>query len=394
MNTTGDLRRIFKAIVMNPLSADRVDAYDPGYLVVSGDRIDRLSAEDPRPALPSAEFIDLGQCTILPGFVDTHVHLPQFAIMGIGAGELLEWLNTYTYPEEKRFANPEYAAKISQQFFDALVANGTTCAAIYSTIHEDATDIAFSTAQAKGIRAFIGKVMMDRNSPEGLLEETEASIACSKRLFDKWDGAESGRLRYAFTPRFAAACSMELMKRIGDIAQERGAIVQTHLSENKSEVEWVRRLFPSIPSYAAVYDSAGLLTERSIMAHCIHLSSDEIELLSRRRAHVAFCPYSNRTLRSGTMPYQTLHAAGLNISLGTDVAGGPSLSMLDQMREAMAAARISRSEALYLATLGGAKALGLAGRIGNFDPGKDADFVVVDQESVREVYVRGKLVYG
>jgi len=168
--------------------------------------------------------------------------------------------------------------------------------------------------------------------------------------------------------------------------------VQSHLSENRHEVEWVRRLFPSSPSYAAVYDSAGLLTERSIMAHCIHLAPDEIALLSRARTKVAFCPYSNRTLRSGTMPYQTLRDAGLNISLGTDVAGGPSLSMLEQMREAMTAAQIPWSEALYLATLAGAKALGLADRIGNFERGKDADFVVVANDVVEEVYVRGRRV--
>ena len=387
-----DSRRIFKASVLNPIAPDRVDAYAPGYLTVAGGKIEQLTSDDPRPALRFAEYIDISHKTIMPGFVDTHVHLPQFAIMGIGSGELLSWLNTYTYPEEARFADPEYAAKISQQFFDALVANGTTTAVVYSSVHEEATDIAFCAARASGIRAFIGKVMMDRNSPDALLEETEQSISRSVRLFNKWDGAEEGRLRYIFTPRFAAACSMQLMKRVGAIALERGAFVQSHLSENRHEVEWVRRLFPSSPSYAAVYDSAGLLTERSIMAHCIHLAPDEIALLSRARTNVAFCPYSNRTLRSGTMPYQTLRDAGLNISLGTDVAGGPSLSMLEQMREAMTAAQIPWSEALYLATLAGAKALGLAGRIGNFEPGKDADFVVVANDVVEEVYVRGRRV--
>ena len=387
-----DSRRIFKASVLNPIAPDRVDAYAPGYLIVAGGKIEQLTSDDPRPALRFAEYIDISHKTIMPGFVDTHVHLPQFAIMGIGSGELLSWLNTYTYPEEARFADPEYAAKISQQFFDALVANGTTTAVVYSSVHEEATDIAFCAARASGIRAFIGKVMMDRNSPDALLEETEQSISRSVRLFNKWDGAEEGRLRYIFTPRFAAACSMQLMKRVGEIALERGAFVQSHLSENRHEVEWVRRLFPSSPSYAAVYDSAGLLTERSIMAHCIHLAPDEIALLSRARTNVAFCPYSNRTLRSGTMPYQTLRDAGLNISLGTDVAGGPSLSMLEQMREAMTAAQIPWSEALYLATLAGAKALGLADRIGNFERGKDADFVVVANDVVEEVYVRGRRV--
>ncbi|HMF02161.1 MAG TPA: amidohydrolase family protein, partial [Terriglobia bacterium] len=195
-----------------------------------------------------------------------------------------------------------------------------------------------------------------------------------------------------FTPRFAGSCSMELMKRVGEIARDRHAFVQSHLSENLDEVTWVRRLFPECASYTAIYDSAGMLTERCIMAHCIHLSTDEIARLSRSQVNVAFCPYSNRTLGSGTMPYRKLRDAGLNISLGTDVAAGPSLDMLEQMQEATAAANISWFEALYLATLGGAKALGLSDQIGNFESGKDADFVVLDQSSVREVYVGGKLV--
>jgi len=389
MSTSDDLRRIFKACVANPIAIDRVDAYDPGYLVVKGDKIEQLSRGDPRPAMPSAEFIDFGKKTLVPGFVDTHVHLPQFGIMGVGSGELLTWLNTYTYPEETRFADPEYAVTIARKFFDALVVNGTTTAAIYSSVHEKATDIAFSIARTKGIRAFIGKVMMDRNSPPALLEETDESIAASLRLFERWDGADNGRLRYVFTPRFAGSCSMELMMRVGKITRDRNAFIQSHLSENPGEVAWIRQLFPTFPSYTAVYDSAGMLTEQSIMAHCIHVTADEIAVLCRQGVNVAFCPYSNRTLHSGIMPYRRLRNAGLSISLGSDVAGSPSLAMLDQMREAMAAADITWSEALYLATLGGAKALGLSDRIGSFGAGKDADFVVVDRDAVQEVYIRG-----
>jgi guanine deaminase len=390
--TTSEVRRIFKGLVKNPVGPDRIEIHDPGYLVVAGEKIEKLSDEDPRTRPPSAEFIDFGRKVIMPGFIDTHVHLPQFAIIGT-AGDLLTWLNTYTYPEEARFADPEYARKISEQFFDAMIANGTTTAAIYCSVHEEATDIAFSTAQSRGVRAFMGKVMMDRESPPALRESADDSIAASLRLFEKWNGADGGRLNYVFTPRFAGSCSMDLMKRVGEIAEERGAFVQSHLSENKDEIELVKRLFPDFPSYTSVYDSAGLLTERCIMAHCIHLSSDEISLLARRRTNVAFCPYSNRNLRSGTMPYRRLRDAGLNISLGTDIAGGPSLSMLVQMEEAMIATDIKPGEALYLATLGGARALGIADQVGNFAPGKDADFVVVDGDSVAEVYVRGRRVY-
>ena len=190
--------------------------------------------------------------------------------------------------------------------------------------------------------------------------------------------------------------TVELMKQVGRIARDRGAFIQSHLSENKEEVEWIRKLFPECPSYTEVYDAAGILTGRCVMAHCIHLSRAEMDLLARRGTRVAFCPYSNRNLRSGTMPYRELRKAGLTVALGTDIAGGPSLSMIDQMREAMTAAGIDSYEALYLATLGGAEALGLAGSIGNFEAGKDADFVVLDEtgeSAVTAVYVRGKRVY-
>jgi len=409
---SGANTRIFKGVLFNPIARDRVDLYDPGFLIVQGEKIVRVQSSDPLPEFPNAEFRDLKEKVLLPGFVDTHVHLPQFAIMGAGNGELITWLNTHTYPEEAQFADPEYAEKISRAFFDELVANGTTTAAVYSSVHERATDIAFSAARSKGIRAFIGKVMMDRNSPESLLEETKDSIQASVQLFEKWDNTDGGRLRYVFTPRFAASCSMPLMRNVGRIAEETGAFVQSHLSENQDEVAWIRRLFPDAPSYTAVYGEAGLLGKRTIMAHCIHLSSAETALLAERHVKVAFCPYSNRTLHSGTMPYGKLLAAGLAVALGTDVAGGPSLSMFETMREAIHAAGIAPAEALYLATAAGADTLGLRERIGNFGPGKDADFIVADpklsctpmealselclrgnKSSVVEVYVRGRLMY-
>jgi guanine deaminase len=378
---------------MSPRADGSVDRYDPGYLVVSGSRIERFSRQDPRPEFPAAEFVPLDGKTIVPGFIDAHVHLPQYAIMGKGKGELLTWLADYTYPEEARFSDPAYASQVVQAFFDAMIANGTTTAAIYSSVHEEATDIAFRTAHAKGVRAFIGKTMMDANSPEDLQETTEDSIAASLRLFDAWDGADDGRLRYVFTPRYAGSCSMELMQQVGHLARERGAFVQSHLSENRNEVEMIRKLFPESASYTAVYGSAGLLHERSLMGHCIHLSDEEIHTLAATRTTAVFCPCSNRALHSGTMPYARLRRAGVHVALGTDIAGGPTLSMVRQMDEARDIADISQDEALVLATLAGAEALGLADRIGNLESGKDADFAVLDKDRVVEVYVRGRSVY-
>jgi guanine deaminase len=378
--TTHAIRRleVFKGLIMNPVSLDRVDFYAPGYLVVRDGRIERLTDRDPRSEFPSAPFHDFGPCAILPGFIDTHVHLPQLAIMGIDGGTLLEWLKLYTFPEEERFSNPEYAQVISRLFFAQLIANGTTCAAVYCSVHAEATDIAFQSAAESGIRAFMGKSMMDRNAPDILLESREQSLSDSISLLEKWDGFDHGRLRYAFAPRFAGSCSMELMRGISEVAAERQAFIQSHLSENVDEVKWVRSLFPERSSYTDVYVSAGMLGSRTILGHCIHLSDPEISELARSRTNVAFCPYSNRTLRSGVMPFARLRDAGLQIGLGTDIAGGPSLSMFRQMGEAVNSASVSTRGAFYLATLGGAKVLQLDNHIGSMDPGKDADFTVID----------------
>ena len=240
----------------------------------------------------------------------------------------------------------------------------------------------------------------------------EALRALERALRRMLGNADGGRLRYVFTPRFAGSCSMSLMHRVGQTARETGGIVQSHLAENVDEVRWIHELFPDKPSYAAVYDAAGLLGARTIMAHCIHLSDEETNLLAKRQVKIAFCPYSNRTLRSGIMPYRKLRNAGLTISLGTDIAGGPSLSMFEQLREAIRATAMTPVQALYLATLAGARALGISDQIGNFAAGKDADFTVVDvmprrtaeealstlclqcdKKCVVEVYVQGNLMY-
>jgi guanine deaminase len=397
MTNIHDIRRteIFKSLIMNPISADCMDVYSPGYLVIHDGCVKRLTHDDPRQEFPAAMFHDLDGFAILPGFIDVHVHLPQFAIMGIGGEPLLDWLADYTYPEESRFSDPEYARHISEQFFDALLANGTTCAAVYCSVHEPATEIAFEVAARKGIRAFIGKTMMDQNVPEQIREDTEASVASSSRLHGRWDGANEGRLRYIFSPRFAGSCSMRMMQSVAAIAHQRGAFIQSHLSENRMEVNWIRDLFPESVSYANVYADAGLLGDRTIMGHCIHLTDAEITVLAQTHTRVAFCPHSNRTLRSGTLRYDALQAAGVPIALGTDVAGGPSLSMFRQMGEALNSANahspcLTPAGAFFLATLAGARALHLEDRIGSLDPGKDADFAVIDYRRTDPLSGRGE----
>lgn len=390
------MKKIYKSLVINPVSEEKVEIYNPGYLVVCEGKILSLTNKDPSSDYKGSELVNFENKIILPGLIDTHLHLPQYSFLGKGTDlELLEWLETLTFPSEARFSDPEYARNITEKFFDDLIAHGTTTASIYTTIHEQATDIAFSMADKKGMRAFIGKVMMDQNSPEELLENTEESLKASIRLFKKWDNYDNGRLRYIFTPRFAPTCSMELMRGVGKFIKENNAYAQTHLSENLNEIKLVGDLFPKSSDYTDVYNSAGLTGKKVIMAHCIHLTNKEIRILAETGTKIAHSPYSNENLKNGVMPYMKMKKAGITVGLGSDIAGGPSISMFEQMKQAIKASEkaiktyedinqtMSPSEALYLATLGGANVLGIADITGNLSKDKEADFIVINSEKIK-----------
>ncbi len=342
------------------------------YMTVRDGTVVRLSNER-----PVGEVVDYSDFVILPGFVDAHVHLPQFHERARISDSLLEWLERYIFPAEMRFSDIEHAETVSREFFSELIKNGTTTAVVYSSPHEEATDVAFRIAASSGMRAIIGQVLMDRNGPEELLTTPEKARVSTRRLAEKWHGY-GGRLYYAVTPRFAVSCSMELMKTAGLVASEMGLYVQTHLSEQVEEVETVRRLFPDVPTYTEVYDRAGLLGPRTVLGHAIHLSDGERELLSLRGSSIAHCPSSNFFLHSGVMDLRRHMKFGLTVALGSDVAAGPFISMLDVLRDAYYANFMRPEEAFYMLTMGGAKALGMADRIGNLKEGKYADFVVVE----------------
>lgn len=396
---------ILKGIIFNPLSDEKMDIFNPGYLVVSSQGlIEGCFRKNPKANFQKAKMINFGTKIILPGFVDTHVHLPQYAFAGIGNLALLPWLRKYTFPREKVFKNSEIARQGSAVFFDDLAKNGTTTALVYCTIHRQATDIAFQSALQKGLRVIMGKVMMDQNAPRGLLEKTNTSLQESEELIQKWHGRDEGRLQYALAPRFAITCSKALMKGVSVLRKQYDVYIQTHLAENKEEIVYVSKLFPKAKHYTDVYESLGLLGKKTIMAHCIYLETDERQLLKKTETKIAHCPTSNRFLQSGVMPYRTWQKEGLTIGLGTDVAGGYSLSLFNEMKEAIETSKthnmfnshnkqdiISPSEALYLATLGGAKVLGLEDKIGNFVSGKEADFLIVDS-SIADPF-RGKSPY-
>lgn len=363
--------RLFRSQILNPAVEDRYTLHVDGGLVVdrSGIILEVGDYHEIKHQYPSANVIDCSDRLILPGFIDTHTHLPQYRVVARYGKELLEWLNRDIFPAEREFT-PETADTLCPLFFRSLLSHGVTTAAIYCSVRKDSTHVAFEWAEQTGIRAIIGKVLMDQNSPDFLLENTAESLHASEEVCRRWHGAANGRLLYAFTPRFAQTCSRALMKAVGDLAGQYGAYVQTHLAEHPAELQWVRALFPETRHYTDVYFRAGLLGPKTILAHAIHVSSDERRLLADTRTCLSHCPTSNLFLKSGLMPLRELLDTGLHIGLGSDVGGGPTLSPFEVMRSAIyvhtarrflpdfGGGEISSATAFYLATLGGAQAWG------------------------------------
>jgi len=420
---------LYRAHFLSPASPTRLVEFHDGLMEVNAEgRITEIgSYEEVAPRHPGEPIQDFRPLWIMPGMVDLHVHLPQHEAVAMDGLELLPWLETFIFPAEARFADAEFARRSAARFFEGLLYRGTTTAVIYATVHPHATDAAFQEAERCGIRAVIGKVMMDRHAPDALQEETEASLAQSEALCQSWHGRDHGRLSYAFTPRFAPTCSAELMKGVGILAEKYDAFIQTHISENLQELEWVKELFPEASSYTDVYRRMGMLGRRTLLAHGIHLNKHERALLRETGSTVIHCPRSNAFLRSGIMPLRRWLDEGMQMGMGTDVGAGPSLSMWAEAAFACTASKLrwaerqnmadhlrllgvldetQRSEvirvlglfsdapvdpvqAFHLATLGGAKALGMEERIGSLAVGKDADFVVVDPRIADPAEERG-----
>ena len=319
---------------------------------------------------------------IVPGFVDCHVHFPQAEMIASYGERLLEWLKRYAFPAELKYARAAYARRGARFFLGELLRNGTTTASVFPTVHPASVEALFSEAERLNLRLVSGKVLMDRNAPRGLRDTPERSLNESRALIEKWHGR--GRLLYAVTPRFAATSSERQLKAAGRLLREHPTVrLQTHLSENREELSWIRKLFPWSRSYLEVYDRFGLVGPRSLFAQSIHLSDAELRRLASVGAAVAFCPSSNLFLGSGLFSLKRTAARGVAVGLGSDVGAGTSFSLLENMEDAYKVAqlrgeRLTPLKAFYLATLGGARALGLDGRIGSFLPGKEADFAVLD----------------
>jgi guanine deaminase len=390
--------RVLRAPIFTPV-ADPFDqpleesyrTYDDGYLLV--DDAGRIAAVgDWRDAPADAERIDLGDHVLItPGFIDTHLHAPQLEMIGSYGGHLLEWLNRYTFPTEAKFRDPGHAAFIAKAFFDELLRHGTLCALVFSTIHSEATDLLFMEAERRGFRGLIGKTMMDRNAPDYLLESAPESYDASRALLQKWHGR--GMLRYAITPRFAPTSTPEQLELAGALKREfPDAYVHSHISENLNEVRWVQELFPEA-EYADVYDRYGLLDERTVLAHGVWLTEEELDLLARRGAKIAHCPNSNLFLGSGLFRLHHVLGSGVRVGLGTDIGAGTTPSMFNAMADAYKVQQVqnvslSPFHLWYLATLGGARALSLDSETGSLEAGKSADFLVLDLHATPLISLR------
>lgn len=319
---------------------------------------------------------------IVPGFVDCHIHYPQTEMIAAYGEQLLSWLNNYTFPTELKFSDPRYAAKVATFFLDELLRNGTTTALVFASVHAQATDAFFQEAQRRGLRMIAGKVLMDRNAPAELCDTVESGYQQSRELIKRWHGVD--RLQYAVTPRFAPTSTQEQLVKAGDLLREFPDVyLHTHLAENPHELAWVKELFPQAENYLDVYDQAALLGRRSIFAHGVHLCDGECERLAQSASVVAHCPTSNLFLGSGLFQMAKLHRHGVRVGLGTDVGAGTSFSLLQTMDEAykiqqLQSEKLDPFQAWYLATLGGACALDLDKKIGNFTQGKEADFAILD----------------
>ncbi len=334
---------------------------------------------------PQTTLVELSDKLITPGFIDTHVHYPQTEMIASPAAGLLPWLDSYTFPTERGFADPEHASEVAEFFLDQLLSCGTTTALVYCTVHQHSADALFEASEARNLRMIAGKVLMDRNCPEFLRDTAQSGYDDSAALIERWH--KRGRQLYALTPRFAPTSTPAQLEACGTLARlHPDVFIQSHVSENTDEVKWVAELFPGHRSYLDVYEHYGLLRRRAVYGHCIYLDDRDRARMAETGALASHCPTSNLFLGSGLFDFEKAGEAGMAVALGTDVGGGTSFSMLQTMNEAHKVARmrghhLTAARMFWLATAGAAQALGLEETVGTLRPGSEADFIVLDPEA-------------
>ncbi|MEO9334542.1 guanine deaminase [Pseudomonas guguanensis] len=382
--------KAYRAAILHSLADPAVvgveqsyEYFEDGILLIENGKVAQVGpAAELLPKLAGVEIQHYRDALITPGFIDTHIHYPQTGMIASYGEQLLDWLNTYTFPTERQFKDKAHASDVAAIFLKELLRNGTTTALVFGTVHPQSVDAFFEQADKLNLRMIAGKVLMDRNAPDYLTDTAETGYAESKALIERWHG--KGRLHYAVTPRFAPTSTPEQLELAGKLLGEYPDLyMHTHLSENRKEIEWVKELFPERKGYLDVYDHHKLTGPRAVFAHGVHLCDDECKRLAETGSAVAFCPTSNLFLGSGLLDLNKLEAHGVRVGLGTDVGAGTSFSQLQSLNEAykimqLQGKKLDPFKSLYLATLGGANALYLDDKLGNFLPGKDADFLVLD----------------
>ena len=369
----------------------KYEIFENGYIVVCGKSIIGVYKELTE-EYRDIRVEDYGNSLIIPGFVDLHLHAPQFGNLGLGLDkELMPWLEAYTFPEEAKFSDVDYARKVYSAFIRELWKNGTTRACVFATIHKNSSKLLMDMFAEAGLSAFVGKVNMNRNSPEFLIETTEASIKDTREILEEYS-EKYELVKPIITPRFVPTCNMELLKALGDLAKEFNVPVQSHLSENQGEISFVRELHPESKNYASVYEEAGLFGQTpTVMAHCVLVDEDEIELMAKNKVFVAHSPNSNCNLSSGIAPVRRLISRGVPVGLASDISGGHSTSMLDVIVNTAQVANLkwieshkvekpfTTAELFYLATKGGGE---FFGKVGSFEEGYEFDALVIDDSSL------------
>ena len=404
--------RTLRGRFLRPRAEQRTFDDLPDALLIS-DETGRIVSFEPTPP-GSGVPVTLPGVVWMPGFVDAHVHFPQTRVVGRSSGGLLTWLERTVFPEEARFDRGAYADEVAAEFCKALITHGTTTAAIYGSSHPLATSKLFAALDRSNLRAMAGLTLMDRGAPPVLCMSADTALLACEALIDQWHGVDDGRLRFCVTPRFALSCTPDLLRRAGALAARYDLPVQTHLSETLDEIAAVAQAFPGHASYLDVYAAFGLVGSRTVLGHCVHLNATEWDALAASGAAVAHCPDSNAFLGSGVMSLADATARGVRVGLGTDVGAGRSFSLRRTCSAAYDAAlsrgaRIGPDEALWLATVGGARALGLEAEVGLLEPGFACDLAAHDVPagldtdalfdhlafraevgSVKNVYVRGR----
>lgn len=396
------MTKVFRGRVLSfvdePNGADDVSAYEyyeDGAVVVRDGKIQAVG-DYAELAVADTEVVDHRPHLIMAGFIDTHNHFPQMQVIGSYGAQLLDWLNNYTFPEETKFVDESHAARIAKQYFDEMLRNGTTTPVAYCSVHKTSAEAYFMEAERRNIRAIGGKVLMDRNAPDGLLDTPQSAYDDTTDLIAKWHGR--GRALYAISPRFAITSTPEQMEVAQALVRENpDCYMQTHLSENHDEIAYTMSLYPKHTDYLGIYEDFGLLGPRALMGHSIHLSERERAVMTDTSSVAVFCPTSNLFIGSGLFNEAQAREENIRIAVATDIGGGTSYSMLRTMDEAYKVCQLQNQNlpplyAFYLMTLGNARSLGLEGEIGNLAVGSEADITVLNARATPSMTLRMETV--